>query len=53
MAMKGVALLVGTSLSLAVPRPTAAEAWPTERWPMAIGVAGTEGFSPDTPPTAA
>ena len=46
--MKGLALLVGTSLSLALPRLTAAAAWSTELWPMAIGA---QGFSPDSPPT--
>jgi hypothetical protein len=51
--MKGLALLVDTSLLLALPTATTVEAWPTERWPVAIGAAGTEGFSPDTPPTAA
>lgn len=52
-AMKGLALLVDMSLLLALPTATTVEAWPTERWPVAIGAAGTEGFSPDTPPTAA
>ena len=52
-AMKGLALLVDTSLLLALPDSDTAEAWPTERWPVAIGAAGTEGFSLDTPPTAA
>ena len=50
--MNGLALLFGTSLFLTLPRPTTTEAWSTELGPMGIAATGTEGFSPDTPPTS-